>query len=257
MISQQDTVVSSVDEVAEGVFLLKVRSSQLAESSAPGQFVNVLVGDGRNGPLLRRPFSVCRVDGDLIELLFNIVGEGTRRLALKRAGELLDVIGPLGRPFGYRGVFDTAIIVAGGLGVAPFPFLTDSLQREEKQIMTFLGARTKNQIATMNLKNVKLATDDGSSGHHGTVVSLLEQYFATNVPQDAKIFGCGPTRMMKALAEVSFRVGIECELSLEGDMGCGIGICQGCPVELVTGETKYALVCTQGPTFLADQIMML
>ncbi len=256
MIVQHDVVVSSVDEIAEGIFLLRVRSPQLAESSAPGQFVNVRLGDGRSGPLLRRPFSICRVEGDFVELLLNIVGQGTRLLAQKRVGEFLDVLGPLGKPFGFRGDFDTAIIVAGGMGMAPFPFLTDSLQREEKQIATFLGARTRNQIAMMNLKNVKLATDDGSSGHHGTVVSLLEQYLATHSPQKPKIFGCGPTSMMKALAELSFRVGIECELSLEGDMGCGIGICQGCPVELVNGEKKYALVCTQGPTFLADQIIL-
>lgn len=251
-----NAIVASVEEIAEGIFLMVAEAGELTRQSAPGQFVNVRLGDGYSGPLLRRPFSISRVENDTFELLFNIVGEGTRRLAEKRRGDVLDVLGPLGRPFRYRSDFDTAILVAGGLGVAPFPFLTQYLQKEEKQVVTLLGVRTRTQVISRHLSNLSIATDDGSAGFHGTVVGLLEEYLATHSPSRPKIFGCGPTKMMKALSDVALRRGIECELSLEGDMGCGIGICQGCPVEVVNGEKKYALVCTQGPTFPAPQIVL-
>jgi dihydroorotate dehydrogenase electron transfer subunit len=218
--------------------------------------VNVRTTDGFF-PLLRRPFSISRVEGDNIELLFSIVGEGTRLLASKRPGDQLDVLGPLGNPFNVVGNYETALIVAGGLGVAPFPFLTDRLQREEKHIVSFVGARTAYQLYTKHLKNVHVATDDGSSGFQGTVVTLMERFLDGHDVSKPKIFACGPTPMMKALAVVAIRRGIECELSLEGEMACGIGICQGCPVERANGENKkYALVCTEGPAFNSKEILL-
>ncbi len=252
---QQIVTVSSREEVAEGIFVLRFQSEELARMTRPGQFVNVRAGE-EIVPLLRRPFSVSRVQGSMLELVFNVVGKGTQLLSLKRPGDQLDVLGPLGVPFNVRGDFDTALIVAGGLGIAPFPILTEWLLREEKHIITFVGARSSFQIYTQHLKNVQCATDDGSKGFHGTVVDLLEHYLHTNSISKPKIFGCGPTPMLTALLEVARREGIVCELSLEGDMACGIGICQGCPVELVNGKKKYALVCREGPAFNCNDIVL-
>jgi dihydroorotate dehydrogenase electron transfer subunit len=94
-----------------------------------------------------------------------------------------------------------------------------------------------------------VATDDGSEGFRGTVVELLEHTLQAGTPAGPKIFGCGPTAMLRALAGCARERDIPCEVSLEGPMACGIGICQGCPVELAEGENKYALMCTDGPTF--------
>jgi dihydroorotate dehydrogenase electron transfer subunit len=242
-------------EVAEGIFVLRFRSSHVSAEAAPGQFVNIRCGDGCL-PLLRRPFSISRVDGDVIELMFNVVGHGTRMLASKRPGDMLDVLGPLGKPFGIEGSFGTALLVGGGLGTAPFPFLTDALRRAGKMLVTFVGARTARQISTDFLSEVHIATDDGSRGFHGTVVALLKSRLGKQPIPGAKIFGCGPTRMLEALSKTAEELSLECELSLEGDMACGMGLCQGCPVERSHGEKKYALVCTEGPTFDSKEIVL-
>jgi dihydroorotate dehydrogenase electron transfer subunit len=250
-------VVPVVDrrEVVQGIFVVTLQSREIATSSLPGQFLNVRCGEGCL-PLLRRPFSISRIDGDNIELMFNVIGQGTRMLSAKRPGDSLDVLGPLGRPFGIGGEYETAVLVAGGLGVAPFPFLTDFLARSNKKILTFLGARTSSQLTEHFLRNVEVATDDGSRGFAGTVVDLLRGSLSSGPVASAKIFGCGPTKMLQSLAQLADKSAIDCELSLEGDMACGMGICQGCPVERSDGKRKYALVCTDGPTFNSKDIIL-
>jgi dihydroorotate dehydrogenase electron transfer subunit len=218
--------------------------------------VNIKALDVMWGPFLRRPFSLSGVSGDSIELLFNVIGSGTRLLASRAIGEKLDVLGPLGRPFGLDDSFSTAVMVAGGLGVAPFPFVEDALKAAGKESMLVLGARTAGQVYAGAIRNVSVATDDGTLGHHGTVVDLLERTLTEKKPERPKIFGCGPTPMLRALSAAAQRLEIPCEVSLEGDMACGIGICQGCPVETVGRERKYALVCTDGPTFDCKEVLI-
>lgn len=252
---QTSVLVTDCREILEGIFLLSFRSPEIARSSAPGQFVNIRCSNGCL-PLLRRPFSLSRVEGDSVELMFNVVGQGTTLLAQKKAGEDLDVLGPLGVPFKLQGDFETAILVGGGLGVAPLPFLTDALLREKKAIRTIIGARSERQVTERHLLNVQIATDDGSKGFRGTVIDLLKTVMPQEGSKNTKIFGCGPTRMLSALSEVARAKGIECELSLEGDMACGMGLCQGCPVERADGKKKYSLVCVEGPTFNSNDIVI-
>ncbi|MGB2867120.1 MAG: dihydroorotate dehydrogenase electron transfer subunit [Bacteroidota bacterium] len=246
---QQVVTIDSRAEVAEGMFVLRFVSAEIAGSVKPGQFVNIRAAEAIGGPLLRRPFSVSRVEGDKVELFFNVIGTGTRLLSSKRVGDRLDVLGPLGKPYGLEDIGETAILVGGGLGVAPFPLLTTALVQSRKQILTLIGSRTKKQLYSDHLQNVHIATDDGSKGFKGNVVELLENHLAGNTMVGAKIFGCGPTRMLMSLTSAAKKWNIPCELSLEGDMACGIGICQGCPVEVTKGKKKYSLVCTDGPTF--------
>ncbi|MEX1274877.1 MAG: dihydroorotate dehydrogenase electron transfer subunit [Bacteroidota bacterium] len=252
---QQVAPVLSNIQIAEGIFLLTLESKEIAQLARPGQFVNIRSTDG-SLPFLRRPFSISHVHEDSIDLMFNIVGQGTRMMASRRVGDTLDVLGPLGKPFGYEAHFETAILVGGGLGVAPFPLLTRYLKKHAKKITTFLGGRTSRHIVSTNLENIQIATDDGSSGFHGTVVSSLESYWGSHALPGPKIFGCGPTPMLRALSETAQKLHIACELSLEGDMACGVGLCQGCPVETTKGERKYALVCVEGPTFNCNDIIL-
>lgn len=246
--------VLSLRSAGRNVYVLTLLAPDLAPRIRPGQFVNIRVEDALD-PLLRRPFSVYRADGDRIEIIFNIVGKGTALLAAHRPGDTLDVLGPLGVPFTLDDErIRTGILVAGGLGVAPMPLTTAALLRRGCGVETFLGARDAATLVTDHLHNVSCATDDGSAGYHGTVVALLEQHLGKGIPPGPKMFACGPHAMLKAAAELAERLDIPCEVSLEGPMGCGVGICQGCPVELRNASQKYALMCKDGSTFDAKAI---
>jgi dihydroorotate dehydrogenase electron transfer subunit len=236
-------------QVAENIFVLAFGSPEIARSVLPGQFLNLRIQDGYE-PFLRRPFSVYRVDGDRVEIIFNIVGKGTTCLREKRAGDSIDVLGPLGVPFRISEPgYGTGIVVGGGLGVAPLPLTTTHLKSAGKKVVTFLGARTRHQLVYRHLDSPILATDDGSEGFHGNVAECLEEYLSAHTIPRPRIFACGPTPMLRAIGALASRRGIACEVSLEGQMACGFGICQGCPVELVGGDRKYALMCKDGPTF--------
>jgi dihydroorotate dehydrogenase electron transfer subunit len=247
--TQEFCSVQDVEQVADNVFVLTFSSEEISESIQPGQFINIKVNEGTE-PLLRRPFSVYRTDRKQVQIIFNVVGKGTAALRKKNKGDALDVLGPLGVPFGFdNGDYETAILIGGGLGVAPLPILTKSLKKVGRRIVTFLGSRSSNHIAENHLENLNVATDDGSKGFHGTVVDLAKEHLSKEMYPQPRIFACGPTPMLRAVASLSNERGIPCEASLEGPMACGFGICQGCPVELIGRGKQYALVCKDGPVF--------
>ncbi len=252
MINEISPVVG-VRPVGDGMFVLGFRAPRIAAAATPGQFVNIKA-DVSYDPLLRRPFSISRVVGDTVEVIFNVVGKGTDVLAHKRTGDTVDVLGPLGVGYGLDGDIGTALLVCGGLGVAPMPMLTEALAARGIAVRTFVGARSKGWLALDHLVNVTIATDDGSAGFHGTIVACLEQALDAAPAVKPKIFACGPNRMLEALAAAAQQRGIPCEAALECAMACGIGICQGCPVEMTTGDRKYNLVCKDGPVFDVTRI---
>ncbi|HLB01242.1 MAG TPA: dihydroorotate dehydrogenase electron transfer subunit [Bacteroidota bacterium] len=247
--------VESVREIAGNIHLLSLHAPEIASSVRAGQFLNIKTRDYFL-PLLRRPFSVYHREGDSLRIIFNVVGLGTRILASAPPGDQLDVIGPLGNAFGVRGEYDEAVLVAGGLGIAPMPMLTAELKSARKKIHTFLGARNASQIVREHMEDVSVATDDGSAGFRGTVVELLRGRLRQAPYARPKIFACGPTPMLRALAVLAEEVNIPCELSLESPMACGIGICQGCPVEVTGGPRKYALVCREGTVFDSKLVVL-
>lgn len=247
-------IVEETVYLEKNCVLLKFRSPEIAKAITPGQFLNIKVSPTDN-PLLRRPFSVCDVDGESLFIMLNIVGEGTRLLINKRKGDELEVIGPLGNGFTFDDEFDTAVMVGGGIGVAPFPFLTHALENE-KEILSFIGGRTKNDVVTYELKNVYLATDDGSTGYKGTVIDLLLEKRDLLSGKNVKLFGCGPNRMLRALQEYAEENNMNCEISTEAAMACGFGICQGCPIESAKNSERYSLVCKDGPVFNAKDVIL-
>ena len=251
---QQNCKVESCNEAAAGTFILRFASPEIAAAAKPGQFVNVLPAKINEGPLLRRPLSISRIDGNTVEFLFHVAGTGTKILSRKRQGDEIDVLGPLGQSFHINADYETALIAGGGIGVAPFPFLTAELLKSGKRIETFIGFRSAEQVYKSHLQNVHTATDDGSEGFEGNVVQLLEKFINKNTFGKAKIFACGPIVMLKALSEYAKQKIICCEMSLEGQMACGVGICQGCVVERKDAAAKYALVCKDGPAFLSTEV---
>jgi len=246
--------LQQVIELENKIFLLKIFSPEISRVIKPGQFLNVLVTNSYY-PLLRRPFSVCDVEGDHFYLMFNILGEGTKLLSKKHPGELIDVLGPLGNGFNFDGDYETAVIVAGGLGAAPFPYLVRKIE-DKKNIISFIGGRTQNDVILHGMKNIQISTDDGSLGFKGTVVELLKEHVDNLKSSKVKIFACGPNAMLGALKEFSVDNNFDCEVSTECAMACGFGICQGCPIEGVNSPDKYLLVCKDGPVFNVKDVVI-
>lgn len=241
-------------QVHENIFIQKIHSPEIAKIIKPGQFLNVRVSVN-SFPLLRRPFSICDVDGENIFLLFNVLGEGTKILAKKHKGDLIDILGPLGNGFNTEGEYKNAIIVAGGLGSAPFPFVTRKINAS-KNIQSLVGGRTKQDIITYGMQNVQVSTDDGSIGFKGNVIQLLEKNLEMIDVGATKIFACGPNAMLRALKEFCLKHNLDCEVSTESAMACGFGICQGCPIESTTNDDKYLLVCKDGPVFNVKDVVI-
>lgn len=253
---QQIAIVTASAQVAENVYILEFVSDSIASATRPGQFLNIKP-DGSLDPLLRRAYSVHRISGNRLEIIFNIVGVGSAILAAKRPGDSLDVIGPLGVPFQTDGEYDTAILVSGGVGIAPMPILGEALLAAGKRVVNIHGARRASLVSDdRRLINPLYATDDGSLGFHGNVVGALDSWLQGNDGGVIRLFACGPNRMLGALGEFSQTRGLRLEVSLECQMACGVGICQGCPVEMATGERKYTLVCTDGPNYNFDDILL-
>lgn len=250
---ENNAVVKSITEIQKGIFILKVKSDKISRDAKPGQFCNIKVSDSVT-PLLRRPFSICDVEEDIISFQFNIVGEGTKILSRKKEGDSLDIIGPLGIGFNYNESIKNVIIVAGGIGAAPFPFLLKKIN-DNQNVVSFIGGRTSSHLIDYKLKNVVHSTDDGSQGFHGNVVQLLisqiEQYDKSNT----KIYACGPNPMLRALSEFTVNNGYDCEISTESVMACGFGICQGCSIEGVNSD-RFLLVCKDGPVFKAEDVRL-
>jgi dihydroorotate dehydrogenase electron transfer subunit len=249
-------------ELAPGLVTLRFHNPEVGHKTIAGQFVNILPKAGFLDPMLRRPFSVYQTDGDEAEIIVQEHGRGTAILAKAREGEMLDVLGPLGNPWKYdSNDFTTAVLLIGGVGVASMPLLTKALLDRKLPVQTFYGARSSNLFALEGLCNLHRATDDGSDGYHGSNIALLRTHLEEGRIESPKLFVCGPTGMMRAARQLATDFSIPCELSLETEMACGIGICQGCPVitdektYLATGK-RFRLVCMEGPSFSSEDIVL-
>ncbi len=241
-------------ELDNKIFLLKIHSPEIASIIKPGQFLNIRVSETIY-PLLRRPFSVCDVEGEYFYIMFNILGEGTKILAQKHFGDTIDVLGPLGNGFNFEDSYDTAIIVGGGLGAAPFPYLIRTIGIQKK-VYTFIGGKSFKDIITHGMKNISIATEDGSLGFKGTVLDLLQNNLELLNSNKIKIFACGPNAMLRVLKEFCITHNFNCEVSTECAMACGFGICQGCPIESTKQTDKYLLVCKDGPVFNVKDVII-
>lgn len=247
--------ITKIQKKSPFIITLGFRSNYLSKNLLPGQFLNIKIDDEKKF-ILRRPFSVSDVSMDEVTILFNIVGKGTFTLSEKKVGDKIDVLGPLGNGFDITADFKKAVILGGGIGVAPFPLLVKKLKEKGKEVFSFFGYRTKSDVIDFGFENTFLSTDDGSMGYHGNV----NQHFLSRInefdKEITKIFACGPNVMLKNLSERLFESGFNIEVSIESYMACGIGICQGCPVESFNEPQKYHLVCKDGPCFNIKDIRL-
>jgi len=248
-----DLRVKSVEQIHERYVLLKLTSSDPLPEMLPGQFVEVRV-DGSPSTFLRRPISINFVDRDQNELwlLVAIVGEGTRHLAALSAGDMLNCILPLGNGFSPAVDGEKVLLIGGGVGVAPLLYMGAEMRFKGLQPTFLLGARTSKDLLMLDYfkkyGRVYLTTEDGSVGEQGFVTghSILQQEHFD------RISTCGPTPMMKAVARLAHQKGIDCEVSLENLMACGLGACLCCVEKTTDGNV---CVCKDGPVFNIKKLL--
>ncbi len=221
----------------------------------------------RRVPLLRRPLApagrIDRPDGSVeMDIIYRVVGVGTAWMAGLKVGDEIDILGPLGNGFTIRDNKPQAAIVIGGTGIGPMLYLADALAAAGKDVEAFFGARTASLIPLTEEQRgaFTITTDDGSLGSAGMVHQPFEKWLEREKPDPAGlvVYACGPEPMMKAVAEICLADEIECQLSLERHMACGMGVCQGCNVKVKTAAPpgwKFKLVCKDGPVFDAGELI--
>ena len=258
-------VIHSNDAAAEDFFVMSVAVSDAFQAAMPGQFVMVRI-KGRDFPFLPRPFSIFSVAHEggttIIEILYQVVGKGTKLLSRLGRGDELTILGPLGKGFDIRQDRHTIVLIAGGVGIAPLYFLaeyckgSDDVPEKQTRIICFMGARTADYLIGRErldkiCDTLLVSTDDGSEGYCGTVTDCFENHIGSVNVEDSTLYCCGPYLMMQSVARKVRKYSMPCQVSMEARMACGIGACLGCSVKMKTDDetVRYLRVCKDGPVF--------
>jgi dihydroorotate dehydrogenase electron transfer subunit len=259
MLEQTAHIVSN-ERDTDFYFRIVLHAPQIAPLIQPGQFAHVRVTPLKDA-LLRRPFSIFQVAGDAFSILYKTVGKGTDALSRMRAGEELSVIAPLGHGFTVpKSGGEIPLLVAGGYGMAAMFLLA---QRSPQKGIVFVGGRKRvdilceKEFAAIGWE-VRATTEDGSHGERGLVTQplLAEIRNPKSEIRNYKLFACGPTPMLKAVAKIAEEASVTAELSMDEHMCCGVGVCLTCVIPVKTGDGwEYQRTCTEGPVFDSRQIV--
>jgi dihydroorotate dehydrogenase electron transfer subunit len=246
---QFQTTANINTKISDDFFRLEFPWPSDAPVPLPGQFVTIRSALGSD-PLLRRPFAVASFNDGIASIIYQKRGKATSLLSGLSLGESFSVIGPLGQ--GFRKTESLPVLIAGGIGLGPIAFLASQLG--DRAPIFILGARTKAMIPDLDFLSPLspvICTDDGTLGFHGTVIDWCKASLRPD--QKAEYFACGPNAMLKALHQFAQSRQENAQVSLEQTMGCGVGACMGCTVE-VNDERRYARVCKEGPVFDSKEI---
>jgi dihydroorotate dehydrogenase electron transfer subunit len=256
MLEQTVPIVSNERET-ELYFRLAVRAPQIAPLVQPGQFAHLRILPMRDA-LLRRPFSIFQAEGETLSFFYKSVGQGTEVLARMRPGEDLSLIAPLGHGFTIPGVGgERPLLVAGGYGMAAMYLLA---QRSPQKGIAFVGGRRRLDILCEREFSalgweVRVTTEDGSYGEKGLVTQPLRAELRRSTAA-RKLFACGPTPMLKAVAHMAEEFSVPAELSMDEHMCCGVGVCLTCVIPIQTADGwEYQRTCTEGPVFDSRQVV--
>ena len=244
-------VIIRQEKIGTGIYSMWIRTEQVAEHAKAGQFVSVYCNDGSR--LLPRPISICEINKEekTLRLVYRVAGKGTGEFSAMKAGETLHIVGPLGNGFPKKE--KKAFLIGGGIGIPPMLQLAKELDCE-KQIV--LGYRDELFLLDEFQKQgeVYLATEDGSTGTKGNVLDAIR----ANVLTADVIYACGPTPMLRALKTYAAENGIECWISMEERMACGIGACLACVCKSKEKDAHSNVnnkrICKEGPVFLAEEV---
>ncbi len=241
--------IKANQQIADKIYKLELSGNYDLAEFAPGKFLHIKCSDSIE-PMLRRPMSICDIDdaGKLMTVLYRADGKGTKLLSDKHAGDILDVLAPLGIEFPQDAVKpgQTALLIGGGIGVPPLYYLGRKLKQRGVKIKSILGFNSAKDVFYeddfKSLGEVKISTMDGTYGHHGLVTDLIDQDWDT-------LYTCGPTAMLKAIQNIISK-DKAAYMSLEERMACGIGACLACVCKSTDpNNTSYNRVCTEGPVF--------
>ncbi len=259
-------------EIAKGIYEMELVEPDLAAAARPGQFVMLSISKGLE-PFLRRPFGIAGIEPQKgsIRLIYQLAGRGTKQMAAWEAGRPVELLGPLGNGFAWENGPGRVVLAGGGMGIAPLLPLAKALRSLNKEVTVFLGARSLDLVFGIKELGqagcqVQLATEDGSAGAAGFVTLPLEAYLQKNAGSSAGnsssaqlqgLYACGPTPFLKAVSGLCDRYSITAQLSLEERMGCGLGACMGCTVQIKdsAGKIKQQRVCYEGPVFKAEEVV--
>jgi len=241
------------ESIATGFYDMVIKTPQ-ARVAAVGQFVTILCGV----KTLRRPISICEINAseETLRIVYQIRGEGTQWLSTVKKGDRIDVLGPLGHGFSVKNA-KNVVFVGGGIGTPPLLGAAQNCPEKPDAILGFrnTGAMILTDDFKSACRNVMIATDDGSYGHHGFVTDLLKKRLDES--ECDLVCACGPTPMLKAIAVLAEGKGIKCQVSMEERMGCGIGACLVCVCKIKSGENdiRHAQVCKYGPVIDSKEVI--
>jgi dihydroorotate dehydrogenase electron transfer subunit len=251
--------IKRIERLTDDIYSITVESEYISSSALPGQFVNIKCNEG-NDAFLRRPLSIGSTDAaeGTYTVFFKIIGAGTAILSEKKAGDTLDVIGPLGNGFDLDIKYGRIAVVGGGLGIFPLLHVLEKSKAVVKR--SYLGLRNYGLVVLedefrQNSLSLEITTDDGSYGMKGFVTDILKRDI--KVEKFDIIYACGPVSMLKRTVQEAENAGICCQVSLEERMGCGFGACLGCAVKARSryGGWEYKHVCVDGPVFSGSDII--
>ena len=273
---EQSEVLANVSYDGEQC-IMRLKAPKTAKSAKPGQFVHIRVSEALP---LRRPISIMLTDPEkgTVDLLYKVVGEGTRQLSERKKGEVLPVLGPIGVPFDLSDTSKRYVLIGGGVGVPPMVFVADSLVNKADLVLfagsevpfpfalkpsTFMlpgiAGNTTLTISSLEERGIacRLASNAGLYGcYEGHVPDLARDYLmALSDEEKARcvLLSCGPHPMLHAVAKLGRDLNMPTQLSLEEFMACAVGGCAGCVVKVVEGgQEKYKRVCVDGPVFDAN-----
>lgn len=240
--------------IGTDVYSMWIQTEKIASQSVPGQFISVYCKDGAK--LLPRPISICEADRESgkLRIVYRVVGGGTTEMSGYEAGDTIDILGPLGNGFMMRENKE-AILIGGGIGIPPMVQLGKELKKIAK-VNSVAGYRDEVFLTDELKKNgcLFIATEDGSAGTKGTVIDAIKEQKV----EGKVIYACGPTPMLRAIKEYAQEADIECQISLEEKMACGIGACLACVCKSKDKDhhsnVNNKRICKDGPVFLAQEV---
>lgn len=248
---EETAIIIRQEEIADDIYSMWLRTDEIAAHAKPGQFISIYCNEGSR--LLPRPISICEIDkkDSAVRIVYRVAGKGTAEFCTMRTGMQLRVVGPLGNGFPLKS--EKAFLIGGGIGIPPMLELAKSLDCE-KQIV--LGFRDELFLMEEFIKQGKVyvATEDGSAGTEGNVLDAIRE---NGLSADI-IYACGPTPMLRALKEYAILHDIECWISMEERMACGIGACLACVCKSenkdIHTNVKNKRICKEGPVFRAREV---